>query len=308
MLAPDRRPSPFSRARRALIPNPKVIRAAIRLLRVVPAPVVRAFAALAGTVAWMIQGDRRRILLENLSHTAADRSHAERRRLARRTFRNLAVTAVDQFRLPSIKTEDLRSLFEIQGLEHVDAALARGHGLVIATMHLGPYELAAACLATRGYEIHGMVENLDPEVLEALALYRAATGVHLVNMKDGLRAAYRILGQGHILALVADRAVGNARGAVELPFAGGIRPIPVGPAVFAQGTGAALMTAFATPNSGKGARYVMTFDPPLIPEGRGEAELDRLMKCVVDRMSAMVRRYPDQWFVFQPNWITREPS
>ena len=307
-LATDRRSSPFSSAWLALIPNPKVIRAAIRLLRVVPVPIVRALAALAGTIAWAVQGDRRRILHQNLSYTAPERPLAERRRLVRRTFRNLAVTAVDQFRLPSIRIEELRSLFEIRGLEHVDAALARGKGLVIATMHLGPYELAAACLATRGYVVHGMMENLDPELLEALASYRAATGVHLVNIKDGLRSAYRILGQGHILALVADRAVGDGRGAVELPFAGGVRPLPTGPAVFAQGTGAALMTAFATPNSGKGARYVMSFDPPLIPEGRGEAERDRLMKRVVERMSTMVRSYPDQWFVFQPNWITREPS
>ena len=47
----------------------------------------------------------------------------------------------------------------------------------------------------------------------------------------------------------------------------------------------------------------MEFDPPLYAEGRGAEERERLMKQVVERMSAAIRRNPDQWFVFQPNWI-----
>ena len=227
--------------------------------------------------------------------------------MARRTFRNLAVTAVDQFRLPNISIEEVRALFEIRGLEHVDAALARGKGIVVATAHLGPYELAAACLAANGYTVSGMVENLEPELLEALATYRSATGVRLVNMKD-LRTAYRILGEGQILALIADRVIGDTRGVIEVPFAGGRRLLPTGPAVLAQATGAALITAFAYRDPKGKRRYVMEFDPPLYAESRDAAERDRLMSAVVERISAAVRRNPEQWFVFQPNWISREPA
>lgn len=271
-------------------------------------PIARALAAAASNIAWATQGERRRVLLENLSYTAPDKSLAERRRMVRRTFRNLAVTAVDQFRLPNISPDEVRALFEVRGLEHIDAAQARGHGTIIVTAHLGPYELAAAYFAALGYQVYGMVEELDPAVMDALASYRSATGMQLVSIKDGIRAAYRILGQGHILALVADRAIGEARSAVEVPFAGGVRPLPLGPAVFAQATGAAIVTAFASPNPRKGARYLMEFDPPLIAQGRGEAERDRLMKSIVERMVAAIRRNPDHWFVFQPNWITREPA
>jgi lauroyl/myristoyl acyltransferase len=125
-------------------------------------------------------------------------------------------------------------------------------------------------------------------------------------MKDGLRGAYRILGQNHILALVADRAIGDTRGAIEVPFAGGKRLLPVGPAVFAQSTGAALMTAFTSPNTKPGPRYVIEFDPPIYAEGRDEAERVRLTENVGKRMTEAVQRNPDQWFVFQPNWITRD--
>jgi len=36
------------------------------------------------------------------------------------------------------------------------------------------------------------------------------------------------------------------------------------------------------------------------------AERERLMTIVVERMSNAVRRNPDQWFVFQPNWIASD--
>lgn len=276
------------------------------MLRITPVPLARALAAAGGTLAWAVQGDRRRVLLQNLEFTASERSLAERRQLARRTFRNLAVTAVDLFRLPNVAAAEVRSLFEIRGLEHVEAAQARGKGTVIATAHLGPYELAAACFAALGYSVYGMMEDLDPAVLDALATYRSATGMQLVNMKDGLRAAYRILGEGHILALVSDRAIGDTRGLIEVPFAGGRRLLPTGPAVFAQATGAALVTAFASMNPRGEPRYVMEFDAPLIAESRDAAERDRLMNLVAQRMGAAVQRNPDQWFVFQPNWITRD--
>ena len=132
-----------------------------------------------------------------------------------------------------------------------------------------------------GYAVYGMMEDLDPKVLAALATYRAATGMQLINIKDGLRATYRVLGEGAIVCLVADRVVGDTKGTVELPFAGGRRSIPTGPAVLAQGTGAALITAFTSPNPGGKARYVMEFDPPLYAEGRGAAERERLMNVVI---------------------------
>jgi lauroyl/myristoyl acyltransferase len=286
-----------------LIPSAPVIRTAIKVLRVTPVPLARALAAAGGTIAWVVQKDRRETLLKNLSYTAPDRSSAEKRRLSRRTFRNLAVMAVDQFRLPSIDPKELRALFEIRGFEHVEASIARGKGTVLVTAHLGPYELASACVASMGYKMHGMVENLDPVLLDALAAYRAATGMQLVNIKDGLRAAYRILGQNELLALVADRAIGDARGAVDVPFAGGVRPMPIGPAVFAQATGASVITAFASLNPAGRPRYLMEFDPPLFSEDRSEADRMRLITRIVERMEVAIRRNPDHWFVFQPNWI-----
>ena len=82
--------------------------------------------------------------------------------------------------------------------------------------------------------------------------------------------------------------------------------MPTGPVVFAQATGAAIVTAFASINPARKPRYLMEFDPPFWAEGRDEADRMRLMSRIVERMEAAIRRNPDQWFVFQPDWIEPE--
>jgi KDO2-lipid IV(A) lauroyltransferase len=216
----------------------------------------------------------------------------------------MAGCAVDMFRMPTAPPGELIELFEIHNIEHLHAAQAMGKGTVIVTGHIGPYELAGGSVASAGYPMHAMVEDLDPEVLEALTSYRASTGMGIVNMRDGLRAAYKILRKSEILILVADRAVGGARG-IEVPFAGGIREFPTGPAIFSMTTGAPILIGFVSLNPGGRKRYRIDFDPPILPEGRDDAERDRLTRHIACRLGQFVQEHPDQWFVFQPNWITR---
>jgi KDO2-lipid IV(A) lauroyltransferase len=289
-----------------MIPSRSVVRAAYRLLRIVPVPVVRGLANVAGTVAYAIQTERRRTLLENLSHTAPNETIARRRRLARRTFRNLATSAVDLFRLPSASREEVLSLVEMRGLEYIDQALAMGKGVLVVTGHVGAYELGGVWLAARGYPVHAMIEDLEPKLLETLATYRQATGMQLVSMKQGIRQVYRLLEQQQIVILVADRAIGDGRGAVEVPFCDGIRPVPTGPATFAMATGAPLIVGHVSLNPARQPRYLVKLDPPLLPNGRGDEERLRLTRWVSDRLAAAVRDHPDEWYVFQPQWITRD--
>ena len=134
----------------SLIPSPGVVRMAVRLLKVVPLPVMRAVGWIAGTAAWWVVPARRRVILENLSHLVPRASPAQRRRLGRRTFRNLLDAALDLFRLPGMRREELLSLLHVEGDAHVQSALALGRGLLIVTGHIGPYELGGAWMAARG--------------------------------------------------------------------------------------------------------------------------------------------------------------
>lgn len=291
-----------------MLPSPPLIRTAVRLLRVVPAGMVRRMARGLGTVAYFVAPARRATLIENVAHLVPGAGAGERRRLVRRTFANLLEASVDLFRLPSASRAELLALVRIEGLDHLDAALAQGRGVVIATSHVGPYELGGAYLAARGYPVHAMVEDIDEETNAALALYREATGMRLVSRRRGLRAVLRILRDGEIILLVADRIVGEGSEGIALPFGDGVRRVPTGPAAFALASGAALLVGYIVRDPTRTARYLIRLEAPVVPASSGDAGADRrhLTTVVAAHMAATIRQHPDQWFVFQPEWTRRE--
>lgn len=266
-------------------------------------PVARGMARVAGSAAWVALPGRRRVVLENLSHTAAAATPFERVRLSRRTFANMAEAAVHLFRIPSMSREELFALCEVHGREHLDVAMAMGRGVIVVTPHLGPYELGAAWAAAAGYPVYGMAEDLAPDVLEALAQYRTATGMQLISMKQGIRAVYRLLREGKMVLLVADRAIGEAKASVPLPFAGGTRRMPIGPAMFSVASGAPVVVGHIVRHTRHVPRFVIRFEPPLLPEGDGDDARLNLARRIAERLGSAVADHPDQWYVFQPMWI-----
>ena len=287
-----------------MLPSPRLVRSAIALARVVPAPLFRAAFSVIGSLGWWGAGARRQVALENARHLAPDRSAAEQRAIARRLFRNLFEAASDLFRLPVMGREGLLELVACEGLDGFRAALAGGRGVIVATGHLGAYELGAAWVAAMGFPVHAMVEDLDPEANAALATYRRATGLHLVGRNTGTRVLYRLLREGQVILLAADRVVGaGAHEGMRVPFGDASRSVPMGPAVLAIATGAPIVVASIVRGEPGGTRYVVRMEAPIDPTGR---DRDALAREVAARLDTLTRAHPDQWFVFQPEWLPRD--
>ncbi|MEO6446549.1 MAG: lysophospholipid acyltransferase family protein [Gemmatimonadaceae bacterium] len=293
-----------------MITSPPVIRTAIRLLRVVPVGALRVFMRSVGTMGYYAVPARRRTVQENVARLAPGASPAAQRAMARRTFANLFDASVDLFRLPTASKEELDRLVGIEGREHLDAALAMGCGVVAVTPHLGPYELGGAWLAMHGYPVHALTEDIDPDTNAALSLYREATGMKLISRTTGLRAVLKVLKQKEIVLLVADRVVGAGSEGVTVPFGEGRRAIPTGPAAFALATGAPIIVGHIARSPGRGTRYLIRLEPPIVPVATGDAAGDRegLARLVGERLALVVQQHPDQWFVFQPEWNRRDAS
>jgi len=294
-----------------VITSPAVVRAATRVLGVVPVGPIRALARFAGSAVSPLLRARRRTVLESLAYLRPGLTAAQRRQLARRTFGNFAAASVDLLRLPSASREELLRLVTFSGLEYVDAALRLGNGAIVVTAHMGPYELGGACLAARGYQASAVVENLAPEVMEALSTFREATGMRLIGLDRAVVGTLRALKENGVALLVADRVVGRGTKGVALPFASGIRRVPTGPANFAITSGAPIIVAHIIKSrNALGAQYAVHFDPPIFADpskARDTNEMD-LTRQVSDRLASLIAAHPDQWFVFQPEWQQGDAS
>jgi lauroyl/myristoyl acyltransferase len=206
-------------------------------------------------------------------------------------------------RLPTASRNEMLALVTAAGLHHVDTAIAMGKGLILVSGHFGPYELAAAWMGAKGYQLHAIAEELDPEVMEALSAFRSVTGMQLLPLRSAVPASQAVLEARGILVIAADRAIGASRSAIDLPWGAGTRPIPIGAATFALDSGAPIVIAHITRYHSAPSRYFLEVDPPIVVSTG--VDRDALTRRISDRLAETAIAHPDEWFVFQPLWRDR---
>src|SRR4051794_38506514 len=106
--------------------------------RALPEPVADRLARVAGFGAAYTSAERRAQVERNLRRVhGPDFGGAGLRRAVDATFESYARYWAESFRLPGTTARVLDAGMSYQGLEHLDAGLARGKGALIALPHLG---------------------------------------------------------------------------------------------------------------------------------------------------------------------------
>jgi KDO2-lipid IV(A) lauroyltransferase len=210
---------------------------------------------------------------------------------------------VESFRLPGLTTEEVDAGFAYEGFGHVDDALSAGVGVILALPHLGGWEWAGRWVAEQGIPITVVVEPLENEELfEWFVSFRRELGMTVVPLgPDAAPAVLGALKANEIVCLLCDRDITG--GGVEVEFFGERTTLPAGPAMLALRTGAALLpTAVYFTDRRDGHHGVVR--PPLTLASRGKLRDDvgRLTQLLAGELEQLIRRAPEQWHLFQPNW------
>ncbi|MGZ8631085.1 MAG: phosphatidylinositol mannoside acyltransferase [Actinomycetota bacterium] len=220
----------------------------------------------------------------------------------RAAFASYARYWYDSFHFIAVTPEDVARRFEAIGDEYLWHSLDAGHGAIVALPHVGNWDAAAPWLVSEGRPVVAVAEQLRPPRLYDLFMEnRTALGIEVLGLGEpGLgRKLARRLGEGRIVALVADRDL-TGRG-VEVTMFGRPRRLPAGPALLSITTGAPLLVTpvFQTED---GWRCVMT--PPLSVERTGDRRAD--VAALTERMAREFERAvasaPSDWHMFQPAW------
>jgi Kdo2-lipid IVA lauroyltransferase/acyltransferase len=153
-----------------------------------------------GMLAYLLLGKSRGVALANLrliyGSAVPDK---EIRAMARRAFENLGRFGFDVARLKHTGPRELDGIVEITGLDHMDAALARGRGVIALSGHVGNWELLGAYLSFKGYRINVIARDLKDSRLNGLVLdLRRSAGLEVLERSSGVRQALRCLRRGEI--------------------------------------------------------------------------------------------------------------
>ncbi|MBP1699890.1 MAG: Lipid biosynthesis acyltransferase [Deltaproteobacteria bacterium] len=87
--------------------------------------------------------EHRKVALQNL-HLAfgQEKSESEILNIAKKSFQNLGMTAIEFFRLPKMDVETFKKKVTIEGLEIVKKALEGKKGILLLLSHFGNWELS----------------------------------------------------------------------------------------------------------------------------------------------------------------------
>ncbi len=114
----------------------------IRLLALLPLPLLRVLARLLGALLWLLPWRKHTVIDTNLRIAFPELDEPARRRLHRQHLVELASLALESgavWHWPRERIE--RHIPEVNGWANVEAALASGRGVLVLTAHLGNWEI-----------------------------------------------------------------------------------------------------------------------------------------------------------------------
>jgi KDO2-lipid IV(A) lauroyltransferase len=206
-------------------------------------------------------------------------------------------------RLPRLTPQNISTLIRYDGLENFQIALAKGHGVLVATAHLGNWELSAFSHAWMTAPMHIVVRPLDnPRIDAFVERYRALSGNHIIQKKDAARGILKALKSGDAVGILIDQNTTLDQG-VFIDFFGRKACAGTAFAKLAHHSGAAVVPGFAL-WSEEERRYILRFYPEIPMTGEVAADT----QLIHAQLESVIRQYPDQWLWIHRRWKTRPPG
>jgi len=283
-----------------------VVRLVLVPVRRLPLRQVQRLGGLLGSVSYRWFAFRRRRIADANLRAAfgAELTDSERQRIVRACLINTAKMLLELFKLPQLTPEAVKQLVKLSGGEHVRAAHAKGHGVIVLTGHFGNFELGAARLRAEGYAVNVVARDApDTPTAQLINACRESHGTKVLAREE-IRAALRCLQRGELLALVADQH--QAEGGIIVDFFGRPAATATGPALFAARTGAPVVPVFVVRESDDTFNMIVEAPVALADTGDREADMVENTQRLTKALEAGIRRHPDQWFWMHRRWKAAE--
>ena len=282
--------------------------AAERLVPMLPRAAMLAVARAAGWMAYHVLGEDRRVAFANLDLVFGDsRSRAEKKRIVRTTFRNLATNILGLFWGANLNEQNITRYVEADW-EWLKAVQNRGKGAIFISCHYGDWELMSLASGLSGARYVSVMESTkNPVVAQTIARLRGRGGHTTVEPRFAVIKLFKTLKRGGTVALLIDVNSRRGRGGVWLDFFG----VPVfntaAVAELAIKTGAPIVFGASRPLPGSGRRIRVDFGPEIEPSATGDRDRDireTSQRCL-DCCAELIRREPEHWLWTYKRWKRR---
>ncbi len=286
-----------------------LVLAVARTLGRLPRKLARLLVGALTSILYLVLGRLRKVGQRNLALALPEEKAENREKILRGVFRNLGWQLVEFCRMRRYTAANTRNWIRTAGLEHYQAAEARGQGVLVLTGHLGAWELSSFYHSLMGHPMGMVIRRLDNRLLDAYVNeIRCLHGNRVLHKDDFARGLLTAMRSGQTVGILMDTNMTPPQG-VFVQFFGLAACTASGLARVALKTGAAVVPGFLVWEAAE-ERYVLRFGPELQFAHSGDVEADvaaATQQCN-DVLEAWIRRYPDQWLWIHRRWKTRPPG
>lgn len=182
------------------------------------------------------------------------------------------------------------------------AVIHSGRGVVLVMPHLGNFDLMAQAFGRYASRIQVLSLPNPPPGFELINEVRRQSGVEVTPLGPGaLKQALRLLRAGGLVGIAGDRPVSELDEPV--PFFGRPARVPSGHVRLALKAEVPIVLGCCAyvPET---RRYALYLEPPmeLVRSGDDDEDVKTNVLRVLERLEAMIRRWPEQWQIFVPVW------
>ncbi|TPW19764.1 MAG: Lauroyl/myristoyl acyltransferase, partial [Elusimicrobia bacterium] len=266
-----------------------------------PRPLELRLGALLGRTALALGAFKDRVAAENIGRALPELSAAERRRLLEANYEHMGRLFFEYLHfftpLAGHYARYAAANSRISGLEHWEAARAKGKGVLIVSLHLGWWEMQAAAGGLGGMALTVVTKAVKPAWLhDLLTARRLSTGVKAALHPGSMPSIMRALRKGEAVAFMNDQYARPPMGLKVRFFGVEVETLSaVGP--LSKRTGAAIITATSYRDLDGITRVFLSPELDLGPALEDPVRATQALAAVVE---GNVRRHPEQWL-----WLHR---
>jgi KDO2-lipid IV(A) lauroyltransferase len=274
------------------------------LARFVPAAIAEGLAPTIALGANLAASPARRAMVErHMRRVNPTWPDARIRQAVQGAFDSYTRYFIESMRLPGLSARTIATNHRVTGMSNITGALELGRGVILALPHLGGWEWAGRWLCDLGYSTTVVVERIEPpELFDWFIELREELGMHVLPLGPEVASGVlKALRDNHIVCLLCDRDL--LGGGIEVEFFGERTTLPGGPATLGLRAGAPILPVGVYFTRQVNGHHSLV-RPSLSMERTGSLREDvaRITQELANELEHLIRRAPDQWHMFQPNW------
>ena len=256
-----------------------------------------------GRLGYYLDREHRKVALQNL-HIAfgQERSEEELHIIAKKTFQNLGMMAIEFFRIPRMDVENFKKKLVVEGLDKAMELLEKKRGVLLLVSHFGNWELMGLMSKVIGNPIMVIAKPMKNRYVDQfITAIRQEAGLEVIPPEKASRKVIRALSENRLVGILIDQRVKRSEG-VWADFFGRKAPTTPGLALLALKTGAPVLPVFMIRDGFR--RHRLLFEKPLelIRTGNVRKDVEANTQLLNHTLEAMIRQYPEQWFWVHRRW------